>query len=223
MGTSGTAIFSDDTACDVRREFLELLRGGFTSDEAVDVLKKNRAFEIEDIDDGPQFWFALAATQWSYGCLSDEVKSRAIEIIDSGADLVRWSGPSLGRRRNVLAALKSQLLSPQRNPRRPRKQKQVEPPPKHEAPAPDGRGKAVAFHLPGAEFMQVYLERVVGDSRGGGSVFVAECAFDDVDLEWLPKVALQITYPKGTKVEQRSDTHFFCGEVIHIIYRTKNV
>jgi hypothetical protein len=221
MGTSGTALFDDDTASDVKREFLELLRRGLTSGQAVEVLKRDWSASIADADDGPTFWLALAATEWAYGCLDDAIKRRAIEVIDSGDDLARWSGASAGRRRNVLAALRAQLLSPQPKPKRPRKQKSIEPPPRHEVEAPDGLGKAVAYGVSGAASMQVYLERVVGASRGGGSIFVAECAYDDVELEWLTGGGLQVTYPEHAKVQQMSDRHFFCGEVIPITYRAK--
>lgn len=74
--------------------------------------------------------------------------------------------------------------------------------------------------MPSASVMQVYVERVAGNSRGGGSV-VAECRYDIVDLEWLPGGALQVTYPQSAKVQQRSETHFYFGETIPIVYRMK--
>ncbi|CAM4006322.1 hypothetical protein [Roseateles saccharophilus] len=221
MGTSGAALFNDDVANDVKRDFLDLLRRGMTPGEATEVLGTDWASSIADADDGPTYWLALAATQWAYGCLDDEVKRRAIEVIDNGDDLARWSGSAVARRRRVLDELKLQLLAPQPKARRPRRQKPVEPPPSHEAAAPDGRGKAVAFSLPDAAFTQVYVERLVGTSRGGGSIFVAECEYDEIDLHWLVEGGLQVTYPAGAKVTQRSESHFYCGEVTPIVYRTK--
>ena len=221
MGTSGTALFSDDVAGEVKRDFVDLLRRGVAPERAVDVLKKDWADSIADMDDGPIFWLALAATEWAYGCLDEEVKQKAIDVIDNGDGLARWSGAALVRRRSLLTALREQLLSPQPEPKRPRKTKAVAPLPKLEVEAPDGRGKAVAFSMPAASFMQVYLERLVGTSRGGGSIFVAECGYDEVDLEWLYGGSLQVTYRKGTKVQLRSDSHFYCGEVTPIVYRTK--
>jgi hypothetical protein len=222
MGVSGVAIFSDDTASDVQHEFLDLLRRGLQAEDASNILIRDWSATIEDADDGPVFWLALAATQWKYGCLSEDVKQRAIGIVDSGTNLARWSGKLLEKRRSVLAELKAELLRPQPKPTRPRKQKQVEPPPSHEVPAPDGRGKARAFRMVGAPFMQVYVEREVNGSRGGGGVFTAYCAFDEVDLEWLPGPVLLITYPQGIKVEKQASKNFFCGEVIPIVYQTKN-
>lgn len=221
MGNSGASLFNDDVAGDVKDDFIDLLRRGLTPEAATEALKAAWAGATGDMDDGPTFWLALASTQWAYGCLADEGKQKAINVIDDGCDLARWSGTAMERRRGVLAALKAQLLSPQPKPKRPRKLKPVEPPPKHEVKAPGGLGKAVAFSLPGAAFMQVYLERLVGTSRGGGSIFVAECGYDEVDLEWLDGGTFQVTYPESAKVQQRSASHFYCGEVTPIVYRIK--
>lgn len=221
MGTSGTALFSDDVAVGVKRDFVDLLRRGLPPEEAVAALKRDWVDSIADADDGPTFWLALTTTAWMYGGLDEDVKQKAIEVIDNGYSLPRWSGAALARRRAVLAELRTQLLSPQPKSKRPRKLKAVEPPPQHELAAPDGLGKAIAFNMPGAAFMQVYLERLVGTSRGGGSIFVAECGYDEVDLEWLCGGSLQVTYPESAKVQQRSDSHLYCGEVTPIVYRTK--
>jgi hypothetical protein len=147
MGTSGTAIFSDDTASDVRRDFVDLLRRGWAAEEALKVLLRDWSDSLEDSDDGPVFWLALASTQWDYGCLTEDVKQRAIAVVEGGANLPRWSEKQLDKRRAVLAELKDKLLSAQPKPRRPRKLKHIEPPPRYEVKAPDGLGKAVAFWL----------------------------------------------------------------------------
>lgn len=75
--------------------------------------------------------------------------------------------------------------------------------------------------MPGAAFMQVYVEREVGTSRGAGSVFVAFCAFDDVELDWMSGPTLRVTYPAGAVVQQQASQHFYCGEVIPIVYQVK--
>lgn len=221
MGTHGTSIFHDDMASDVREDFLGLLRQGYSPEESSKVLLARWSESIDDSDDGPTLWLALASTQFEYGCLQANVRQHAVAAIDDGSDLGRWHGKELAHRNKVLAELKGKLLGPQLKARRPRKVKPVEPPPSHEALAPDGRGKAVAFNLIGADFMQVYLEREVDTSRGGGSVFVASCAFDDVELDWLSGPTLRITYPLGATVQQQMEQHFFCGEIIPVIYQTK--
>jgi hypothetical protein len=180
------------------------------------------ASALDDVDDGPVFWLALAATQWNYGQLQPAVGKRALEVIDTGADLGRWEGSHLDRRRKVLLELRAKLVSAQPKPKRPRKLKQVPPVPSHEATAPDGRGKAVAFSMPGADFMQIYLEREVEGARGGGSVFMAHCPFDQVDMVWQPGPKLTVAYPREAVVQQQKTEHFFCGEIIPIVYTVKS-
>ncbi len=117
MGTWGTAIFSDDTADDVRWEFTELVASGLTAEDATKRLTAESADILEDDDDEALvFWLALAATQWKLGRLLDSVRQRALEIIDSGIELSRWqeSGKSeINQRKKHLAKLREQLLSPQ--------------------------------------------------------------------------------------------------------------
>lgn len=221
MGTYGAGLFHDDTASGVRADFLDLLREGHSSEEASKALLRAWSQSVEDTDDGPLFWLALAATQCEYGCLQAEVLHQALAAIDRDSDLGKWSGKILEKRRGVLAELRTKLLGPQPKARRPRKIKKAEPVPSHEVASPDGRGKAVAFSMPGAAFMQVCVEREVGESRGGGSVFVAYCAFDDVEMEWMSGPILRISYPADAVVQQQSSQHFYSGEVIPIVYRLK--
>ncbi len=116
MGAWGTAIFSDDTALDVRDSYRELLEDGVAAEEATKTVIQSSREIIDDEDDGPVFWLALAATQWKLGRLEDHVKEQALRVIDSGAGLARWEeeGPKLlVQRRAVMTKLKDQLLSPQ--------------------------------------------------------------------------------------------------------------
>src|SRR4051812_21584541 len=93
MGADGPAIFSDDFACDVRDEYRALLEDQVPDAEATrQIIAANPDL---DVDEKPVFWLALAATQWRVGRLEDEVRARALDVIDSGRDLTRWeeSGP----------------------------------------------------------------------------------------------------------------------------------
>jgi hypothetical protein len=123
MGAWGTAIFSDDVACDVRDVYRELLVEGHSANEATNRLLKEFAHEIKDYDDGPIFWLALAKLQSDYGRLEDRVKAKALNLIDSGVAAKRWTqravDPRTGRRRkNVLAKLRQQLCSGQPAPKK---------------------------------------------------------------------------------------------------------
>lgn len=115
MGTWGTALFSDDTARDVREEYRELVGDGLSGPLATDSLLDEWRPLLDDPDVAPVFWLSLADTQWQCGRLEERVKQKAIEVIDSGADLIRWSDePKLSlKRRAVLDKLRSRLLSPQ--------------------------------------------------------------------------------------------------------------
>ncbi len=115
MGTWGTALFSDDTARDVRDRYRELVGDGLSGPLATSSLLGEWRQSLEDADVAPVFWLSLAATQWQCGRLEERVKQRAIEVIDSGVDPMRWSDePKLSiKRQAVLDELKFQLLSPQ--------------------------------------------------------------------------------------------------------------
>lgn len=117
MGTFGTAIFSDDFACDIRDEFKELIGEGMTSEEATKSLIESNADSLSDEDEASVFWLSLAATQWKTGRLLQDVKQKAIEVIDTGSDLKRWELEDdeklVAKRQKELIKLKEQLFSPQ--------------------------------------------------------------------------------------------------------------
>lgn len=115
MGAWGPALFSDDTACDVREDYRECIGNGLSGPEATDRLCLEWQSSIDDPDDGSVFWLALAATQWNCGRLEDRVRVKALEIIAGGENLNRWQDQPqlLKKRKEVLAKLKEQLESPQ--------------------------------------------------------------------------------------------------------------
>ena len=115
MGAWGVGLYQDDVTCDIKEEYLDRLRLGFTNMEAtIDVINSNMDY-IADEEDGPLFWFALAETQWKYGRLLPEVKEEALKCIDSGTDLERWKDNKkmYEKRKLVLESLALKLNSPQ--------------------------------------------------------------------------------------------------------------
>jgi hypothetical protein len=116
MGAWGTAIFSDDTACDVRDGYLDLLGEGLSGPDATKKLIGTWSESLKDLDEAPVFWLALAATQWKYGRLEPDVLKHALSVIDSGSDLARWDAGSneYKKRQSVLKKLRAQLCSLQR-------------------------------------------------------------------------------------------------------------
>ena len=99
MGAWGTAIFSDDTACDIRGEYRELIGDGLSPSEATDHLLEEWKELLDDPDERSVIWISLAVTQWKLGRLEERVERKAIEIIRSGSDLVRWEGKDKEKRR----------------------------------------------------------------------------------------------------------------------------
>ena len=118
MGAWGTGIFANDVACDIRAGYRELLEEGKSPTAARQALFQAWAPALKDSDDGPIIWLALAATQHAAGSLEDEVRAKALAIIDAGGDVERWretGKESLVRgRKAALERLKATLLSPQK-------------------------------------------------------------------------------------------------------------
>ena len=90
MGTWGVAIFSDDLASDVRDDYREHLAAGRSGPEATDLILVDKVEELADSEAAPIVWLALAAAQSRVGRLEDRVRDRAMQIIDTDADLPRW-------------------------------------------------------------------------------------------------------------------------------------
>jgi hypothetical protein len=114
MGAWGPAIFSDDTACDIRTEYRELLEDEVPDDVAMQRVIER--YEHLDPDEEHVLWLALAAVQSQVGRLDDAVKARALAVIESGQGLDLWreSGPSeLSKRNAALAKLQEKLTGPQ--------------------------------------------------------------------------------------------------------------
>ncbi|WP_205473484.1 hypothetical protein [Nocardioides sp. SYSU D00038] len=114
MGSWGPAIFSDDTASDIRGEYRELLEDQVPDDEATTRIIE--AFRDLAADEEHVLWLALAAAQSQWGRLDERVRSEALAVIDSGRGLELWeeAGPKeLARRKAVLAKLREQITGPQ--------------------------------------------------------------------------------------------------------------
>ena len=92
MGTWGVGLFQDDVTCDIKQEYLNRLRIGYTNEEATEEVIDYNADSVEDEEEAPLFWFALADIQWRYGRLLPEVKEMAMKYLKSGEDLERWKG-----------------------------------------------------------------------------------------------------------------------------------
>ena len=115
MGTWGTELYQDDDTCDIKEEYLNYLRIGKTNEEALQEVISDNEEMIKDDELGPLFWLALADTQWKYGRLTNDIRDRALEVIDSGKDLERWKEDKklFQKRKKVLEKLKEKLSTQQ--------------------------------------------------------------------------------------------------------------
>jgi len=118
MGTWGPALFSDDTAADVREDFRDAIAEGLAPAAATDKILAEYRPDPSDPPYAATVWLALAVTQWKLGRLEDRVRDAALAAIDSGDAIAAWLGTSdEARRRRILADTRAQLLSPPPAPR----------------------------------------------------------------------------------------------------------
>lgn len=120
MGAWGPAIFSDDFALDIKEEFKEKIGDGLSAKEATNSLIKEFSEELSDEFEAPVFWVALAATQHQIGHIEQSVIEKAISIIDSKVDLVKWEHdkPNKKKREIALNKLRDKLKTPPPSPKK---------------------------------------------------------------------------------------------------------
>lgn len=114
MGAWGAGIYQNDDSCQVKDDYIYLIRTGLSSEEAtIEILEAYKDL-LEDIDVEAPIVFALAEVQWKYGRIVEHVKKRAIEIIETGIELESWRKDApelLNAREKALAALNKKLHS----------------------------------------------------------------------------------------------------------------
>ena len=120
MGAWGPAIFSSDTACDVRGTYEDMLCYGHTPEDAEAQTMKEMEMDRLHPEDDPDAWLALAATEWRCGRkLSDDVRAIAMALIDQPIPTDLWKTEKLRlNRRKALDKLRDQLNSPLPKPKR---------------------------------------------------------------------------------------------------------
>jgi hypothetical protein len=124
MGTWGFDILDDDTARDVYDDYIKHFNVGRTREEITGKLEAAWRDTIDDEDEGPVYWIALAKAQWDCGLLDDAVLKRVREIVKNGEGLARWEdeGPRvLAKRKEKLAKFLAALQEANPKPRKPKK------------------------------------------------------------------------------------------------------
>jgi hypothetical protein len=202
LGAWGTALFSDDVACDIRDHYRELLEDSVEDTAATRLtLEKFAAYLREP--DGVAL-IAFAVTQSKVGRLDPDVRDRALAIIDAGADLAVWEQENpklLSKRRAVLEKARAQLTGPQPARKRLR-------PPKRQLSGL-AAGDVLALTLPG----RVALLRVVRvhAHRLGEAPVLEELDFDGTEVptrDALERLGPRVKDPIIYKHPLESDTRF---------------
>jgi len=116
MASWGPKLYQDDVAEDVRDYYKDQLKRGKTNEEVTRVLIEDNEDIIQDEDEAPVFWFALADTQWNLGRLLPTVKEKALEYLKIGSNLKRWESEAINQkeykiREKVLQELEQKLKS----------------------------------------------------------------------------------------------------------------
>jgi hypothetical protein len=165
VGAWGAALYSDDTTQEVRDEFKAHLEAGLTHQEAKEEILKRFGEVLGNHQVECLVYFALADTLWKFGCLGEDVKARALALIEAGGDVPYWQEASRAEARTrakVMAQLKERLLSPQ--PPLKRVEKKTRRPPRKQVHAPAGTLFGVT--LPSGDLA---LLKFLGLRDGGGN------------------------------------------------------
>lgn len=117
MGAWSVSITGNDTAQDLKQEY----QAAFFYNDVETALVKIDAYVRRDFDESDQeewssYYYSLADFMWKHGILTDTVRDRTIEMIDSGFGLDIWEAEgksTLNKRKKVLAEFREKLLSPQ--------------------------------------------------------------------------------------------------------------
>lgn len=118
MGTWNTSITGNDTAKDLYIEYTAAFYK-FDVEEAlkrIDNYIRAEMFDESDEEEWCNYIYSLADFMWKKGILTDSIRNKAVEMIDSGFGLELWQEAgqkTLDSRKKKLAEFKEKLLSPQ--------------------------------------------------------------------------------------------------------------
>ena len=116
MGAWGTSLYSNDTTCDVRGDYVDKLKRGKKNEEATRELIEEYHDIMGNTEEEPLFWYAIADTLWNYGRLIPEIKEKALFFLEQEEELERWK--ESGRKQSeawqkTLDLLRAKLETPQ--------------------------------------------------------------------------------------------------------------
>jgi hypothetical protein len=89
MGTWGTGITDNDTACEVYADYISLIETLSVDSTMERMLGFYRA-KLNSYEEKNNFWLAIALAQLETSTLQEMVLEKVKEIIETGADLALW-------------------------------------------------------------------------------------------------------------------------------------
>lgn len=112
MGTWGTGLYQNDLSADVRDDYISKLKAGKSDEEALQEILNEYKEESEDYDEKYDFYLGLADTLWKNGRLTDEIKNRALILLEQDKTSERWENDKIRKKRmSVLDKLQEQLIT----------------------------------------------------------------------------------------------------------------
>lgn len=122
MGAWGAGITSNDTAQDLLSEY----KAAFYYYDADTAVKKideyvRTMFDETDEEEFAAYYYSLAEFMWKKGILTEEIRDRAVKMVDSGFGMELWTaeGDAAEKaRRKALAKFRETITSPQCAPKK---------------------------------------------------------------------------------------------------------
>ena len=120
MGVWSSSITGNDTAQDLILDYKAAFFY-FDVDTAVQKIDQyvRQMFDESDEQEWCDYFYSLADFMWKKGILTDQIRNKALEMIDSGFGMDCWIEAGYEKeRRKVLAKFRAQITSPQCEPKK---------------------------------------------------------------------------------------------------------
>lgn len=124
MGAEGVGIRQDDVVLDVRDQVIGLLKRGVPLSDACLQVEADCKAQLDDPDEGPLFWIAIADVQWQFGEVEPRVLQQVRADLNSGRGLVVWAETgdnAVKQRKSVLETFVEKVSRPNPRPQKPPK------------------------------------------------------------------------------------------------------
>lgn len=222
MGTWGAGLYANDTGSDVRDAYIDYLRDGLSDEEAYKKLIDEFDEYLNDEDEEPLFWLALADVQWKSGRLRPEVKEKALTLIENNAGMELWaeSANKGAGWKKTLQKLKSRLNSPMQKRKKFRK-----PEPFISNPWEIGDVYAYKFHTEDSKKWGVSGKYIVLQKVGNilyyddfflSVIQVFDCVFDELpSIKDIQNVRLLPLTPRPYEHYYPNFEHFLCCDMLY--------